>query len=81
MGDNTIAECLMAVTDMLPMCNTLAKLASSQSSHLADFAKVCIAVCEDCEKACEEHADKHDECNACMKSCRVCIKECKKLIA
>lgn len=81
MGDNTMADCLATVTDMLPMCSTLAKLSASQSSHLSEFAKVCTAICEDCEKACKEHADKHTACKDCMNSCAACIKECKKLLA
>ena len=79
--DTSIADCLAAVNDMLPMCETLSKLATSQSDHLKDFAKVCIAVCEDCEKECKAHEDKHVECRECMKSCAHCIKECKKLVA
>jgi Cys-rich four helix bundle protein (predicted Tat secretion target) len=81
MGDTTMGDCIAAVTDMLPMCSTLGKLAANQSRHLKDFASVCIAVCEDCEKACEEHADKHEECKNCMESCAACIKACKKLVA
>ena len=81
MGNKDMADCLKSVTDMLPMCNTLAKLAASQSPHLAEFAKVCIAVCEDCEKECDKHADKHEACKACRDSCRKCIKQCKKLVA
>jgi len=80
-GDTSIAECLDTVSVMLPMCSTLSKLASAQSKHLAEFAKVCIAVCEDCEKECKKHEDKHAECKACMKSCGDCIKQCKKIIA
>ena len=79
--DNSIADCLDAVTEMLPMCETLSKLASSQSKHLYEFAKVCIAVCEDCEKECKVHQKKHPECKACMESCAACIKECKKIAA
>ena len=81
MGNRDMADCLKAVSDMLPMCNTLAKLAASQSTHLAEFAKVCITVCEDCEKECDKHADKHEACKACRDSCRSCIEQCKKLIA
>ena len=80
-GDTSISACLEAVSDMLPMCSTLSKLASSQSPHLAAFAKVCIAVCEDCEKECQKHANKHAACKACAESCAACIKACKKVAA
>ncbi len=81
MKDTSIAECLATVTDMLPMCTALAKLASNQSPHLAELAKVCIAVCESCEKECRKHEDKHTECKNCAESCAACIKECKKIVA
>jgi len=80
-GDTSIIDCLSAVNDMLPVCATLAKLAISESQHLKEYAKVCMAICKDCEKACKEHKDKHAACKACMESCALCIKECKKIAA
>ena len=80
-GDTSIADCLSAVNDMLPVCSALARLAITESKHLKDYAKVCIAICKDCEKACEEHKDMHTACKACMESCAQCIKECKKIAA
>jgi len=81
MGDTSIAECLATVTDMLPMCTALGKLAANQSTHLAKLASVCISVCEACEKECRKHEDKHKECRECAASCAACIKECKKIAA
>ncbi len=80
-GDTSIARCLETVSDMLPMCDTLAKLATSGSPHLDDLARVCIAVCEDCEKECRKHEKKHAECRACAESCAACIEACRKLVA
>ena len=80
-GDNSIAECMNIVSQMLPMCKTLASLASAQSKHLYAFAQVCAAVCRDCEEECKAHADMHAQCKECMESCSVCIKECEKLTA
>lgn len=77
-GDTSIADCLRTVVDMLPMCATLTKLASHQSVHLAALARVCIAVCEDCEKECRKHENKHAACKACAESCAACIEACKK---
>ncbi len=80
-GDTSIAECLASVSDMLVTCAGLSRLAANQSAHLAAFAKVCIAVCKDCEKACAKHENHHAECRACAQSCRECIKACEKIAA
>ncbi len=78
-GDTSIAKCAETVTEMLVMCDGLAKMASYRSPHLKDFAKVCAAVCEDCKKECEKHADKHAECKKCAESCGDCIEACKNI--
>lgn len=78
-GDTSIAKCAESVTEMLVMCDALSKMASYRSAHLKDFAKVCIAVCEDCKKECEEHSDKHVECKECADSCGDCIDACKNI--
>ena len=80
-GDTSIAECMSTVSEMLAACTALSQLASYQSKHLAAMAKVCIDVCEDCEKECAKHEDKHAECKACADACRDCIKACKKVAA
>lgn len=80
-GDNSVAECAESVNEMLSMCNTLASLAASDSRHLVAFAKVCSAVCEDCEKECRKHEEHHAECKACAESCALCIEECNKIAA
>lgn len=80
-GDTSIAECLASVSDMLATCTGLSRLAANESAHLAAFAKVCIAVCKDCEKACAKHENHHAECRACAQSCRECIKACEKVAA
>jgi len=80
-GDTSIAECLASVSDMLATCSGLSRLAANESAHLAAFAKVCIAVCKDCEKACAKHENHHAECRACAQSCRECIKACEKVAA
>lgn len=80
-GDTSIADCMASVSEMLATCTALSQMASYQSKHLATLAKVCIAVCEDCEKECNKHGKKHAECKACADSCRDCIKACKKVAA
>ena len=80
-GDNSVANCADKVTEMLAMCTALSQMASYQSKHLDKLAKVCIDTCEDCKKACEEHADKHQACKNCADSCEECIDACKKIAA
>lgn len=80
-GDTEMAKCLETVTEMLPMCTALSKLATYQSKHLVALAKVCIDVCKDCKKECDKHKDKHDTCKACAESCDECIKACEKIVA
>lgn len=80
-GDTSIARCLETVSEMLASCTALAQLASFQSPHLPAFAKVCISICEDCEKECRKHEDKHAACRNCAESCKECIAACKKIAA
>lgn len=80
-GNTSVADCADKVTEMLAMCNALSQMASYQSKHLAQVAKVCAAVCKDCKKACDKHADKHQACKACAESCEDCIKACEKIAA
>jgi len=79
-NDTSVAECATQVNQMLPMCETLAKLAMADSKHLKQLARVCIETCADCEKECRKHEDKHAACKACAESCAACIKACKKLV-
>ena len=80
-GDTTIVNCMDILSETLAMCTALSQMASYNSSHLADLAKVCIGVCKDCEKECRKHEKKHAACKACADSCDACIKACKKIVA
>ncbi|MGN7614255.1 four-helix bundle copper-binding protein [Magnetococcales bacterium HHB-1] len=80
-GNPSMKECIRAVSEMLPACQTLARLASLNSKHLAKMAQVCIDVCNSCVDECKPHAEHHWECKNCMESCQKCIKACKKLVA
>jgi len=80
-NDTSVADCAVSVKQMLPMCDTLSKLAMADSKHLKQLVSVCIEVCADCEKECRKHADKHAACKACAESCAACIKACKALVA
>jgi Cys-rich four helix bundle protein (predicted Tat secretion target) len=80
-GDTSVAECAESAHEMLASCTAMGKLAAYDSRHLKDFMRVCIGVCEDCEKACREHENKHAECKACADSCADCISVCKEYLA
>jgi Cys-rich four helix bundle protein (predicted Tat secretion target) len=81
MGNDSMADCLDAVTDMLATCEAMNTLAASNSSLAKDMAKVCVKACESCEKECKKHAKKHESCKNCAEACADCIKACKALAA
>lgn len=68
-GDTSLAECSKAVHDMLAICRAFGALASSGSPFLSKIVALCKEGCERCEKACDEHADKHEECGDCRDAC------------
>jgi Cys-rich four helix bundle protein (predicted Tat secretion target) len=80
-GDTSLAACAKSVYQMSAICEALARLASANSEHLAEFAKVAHAMCLDCEKECRKHENEHATCKACADSCAACAKECKKHMA
>lgn len=80
-GDTSMADCAASVTEMLAMCNAMQKMASYDSKHTGQLARVCLDVCRACEKQCNKHAKKHEVCAACARSCKDCIRECKKIAA
>jgi len=78
-GDTSTVTCMEAATEMVAMCTALSQMASYNSAHLPAVAKVCAAVCKDCEQECRKHEDKHPACKACAESCAHCREECEKL--
>lgn len=79
-GDNSLTECLWRVQQMVPMCSAMAQMVALNSPHIKAVVQTCIAVCEDCEKECRKHADKHLVCRACADACVECIKKAKALL-
>jgi Cys-rich four helix bundle protein (predicted Tat secretion target) len=79
--DTTMADCAMAVQEMLAVCTALGYLAAYDSRYLKDLARVCIPVCEGCEKECRVHEEHQPECKDCADACAVVIREAKKLLA
>ena len=78
-GDTSLKDCLRSVSEMMPMCAALARLAALDARRLKELARVCGDVCDDCLKECKKHADHHAACKACAETCESCVKECKKL--
>jgi|CXWK01.1.fsa_nt_gi Cys-rich four helix bundle protein (predicted Tat secretion target) len=76
-GDTSLKDCIRSISVMLPMCQTLSRLAALDAKRLKEFVKVCAGVCADCEAECKKHAEHHAICKACQESCAACIKECK----
>jgi Cys-rich four helix bundle protein (predicted Tat secretion target) len=80
-GDASLAECAANVQEMLSICSTLTRFASYESRHLKEYIKVCIQVCNDCEKACRVHENTHVPCKECAEACARCARECEKVLA
>ena len=80
-GDTSMAECIVAVRDMLPASEALARLASAGSKHVRAAAKLALDACEACQAACAKHAQIHAPCNECAESCARTIAECRKVLA
>ena len=78
-GDSSMAACAVAVRETLATSRALATLAAAGSKHLKELARVCAAVCKDCEAECKKHADKMVPCKECGESCARMIAEVAKL--
>ncbi|HMV43329.1 MAG TPA: four-helix bundle copper-binding protein [Leptospiraceae bacterium] len=78
-GDKTMGPCAKSVRDMLTMCDTLVKLATSNSEFTKKHASLCLEVCKKCEDECKKHP-KHKVCMNCAESCKACIAEINKII-
>ena len=79
-GDTSMAECFLAVRDMLPATQALGQLASNGSKHLRAAAQLALEVCEACQAACAKHAQMSPVCRDCADSCARTIAECKKVL-
>jgi Cys-rich four helix bundle protein (predicted Tat secretion target) len=80
-GDTTMAECALAVQEMLAVCGAMETLAANDSGRLPAMARACIAVCEHCEKECRVHEAHQPECKACADACAALVKEAKAVAA
>jgi Cys-rich four helix bundle protein (predicted Tat secretion target) len=69
-GDTKLAACARSVTEMVPVCQTLGRLAELESAHLRSYAAVCREVCDACEQECRKHEKDHAICKECGDACR-----------
>jgi Cys-rich four helix bundle protein (predicted Tat secretion target) len=79
-GDTELAKCAGKVHEMQAICGAFSSLVTANSVYSKDYAKICIAACEDCEKVCREH-DEHFECKDCADACAALVKAIKKSMA
>jgi Cys-rich four helix bundle protein (predicted Tat secretion target) len=80
-GDTTLADCAAKVHEMDAICTAFSYLLAANSSYSNDYAKVCLAVCQDCEDECRKHEEKHKECKACAEACADVVAGVKKTFA
>ena len=68
-GQTMLAQCAARVSEMIPVCETLASLAAQESPHLPAYAKVCIDVCKSCQEECVKHEAHAEICKQCGDAC------------
>lgn len=80
-GDKSLAACAISVSDLVAACSTLQHLATAESKHTVQMAKLVMDMCKECEDECKKpEVAKHEECKACGEACAACYKECKKIV-
>lgn len=77
-GNSEMAGCAAAVRDTIASSHALAVLAAANSKHSKELAKVCAAVCKDCEAECRKH-EKMPVCKDCADACAKMIQEIARL--
>jgi Cys-rich four helix bundle protein (predicted Tat secretion target) len=78
-GDATLGDCAKSVEQMLGVCRAAGPLVYGESKHLGAFAKLCAAVCADCETACRKHESHHAICKRCADACAKTVDEARKI--
>jgi Cys-rich four helix bundle protein (predicted Tat secretion target) len=79
-GDKSMAACAQSSSQAAAICAALQQLASAESKHLPQLAKVAMDICKECEEECKK-TEKHPECKACKEACVACYEECRKIAA
>lgn len=76
-GNKTLYECAKSVEEVIAGCEALISFGAIQSSQFKTMTKMCIDICNSCEKVCRKHANHHEECKSCADSCVECVKALK----
>ena len=79
-GDTSLAQCSARIHDMIAVCRTVASLAAAESEYLKPLAKVCLDVCDSCEKECRKHEQRHAICKETADACARMVAACKKVL-
>lgn len=79
-GDKSMAACAQSSSQVSAVCAALQQLASAESKHLPQLAKVAMGICKECEEECKK-TEQHPECKACKEACAACYEECRKIAA
>jgi Cys-rich four helix bundle protein (predicted Tat secretion target) len=79
-GDKDMAACAQSSGQVSAVCTALQQLASAESKHLPQLAKVAMGICKECEEECKK-TEQHPECKACKEACAACYEECRKIAA
>ena len=79
-GEQDLAACVQSSSQAAALCTALQQLASAESKHVPQLAKVVMDVCKDCEEECKK-TERHPECKACKEACVACYKECQAIAA
>lgn len=79
-GDTEMAACSHSVVQMLALCGALESLASQGSAHVPALARIAAEACDNCERECRKHADRHAVCRACAEACEACARACRSVV-
>lgn len=80
MGDTSLADCSIAVQELIAANTAVLIFTANNSCHLNTFIEATIKVSESCLEECEKH-EKHIQCKDCAEACRDCIEFCTEYLA
>ena len=79
-GDTSMKDCAEAVSAMIPVSQTLLRLAAMDAVRLKFYAVVASDFLKDCRTQCKRHAPEHPQCKACLEACDAALAEIRTLI-
>ena len=79
-----LARCIRLDLDCADICDATAKVLSRQVAFEPKLAQSVVDACARavklCGDECEQHAEHHEHCRACMESCRRCEEACNRVL-